>query len=503
MRLRLFHQVFVLISAAVLVVALSMALVLALNLRNGFRGYLAARDVEELDRFVSVAEARLAQAGGGAALADRRVTLPSLLRDLAAAEGRPAWRGPPPPPPGADRLAPPPWAGAAPPDDRMRPAGGRAPPPEDFGARLSLYDAAGIMLAGPPVAPGARSGGGPSRLIHCAGRVVATVRLIPRGPVPTGVDARFLVSQYRGAALLAVLLLVLGALPAWGIARAATRRLGVIHAATDSIARGDLGARIALAGGDEVADMGRNINRMAESLERLDTARRRWLAQISHELRTPLASLRGELDALEDGLRPLNARAVASLNEDAHRLSRLVDDLHLLAVADLAALPCHCQGFDAIARCGAVLARFAPQAARAGIACTFSASNRVALPVCWDPDRIDQLLGNLITNALRYTDAPGQLMLSLGNGGDAVTLRIEDSAPGVPPAAIARIFEPLYRIDEARDRGSGGSGLGLAVCAAIVAAHRGTIRAEASPLGGLAVVITLPKRAGVIPAGAA
>jgi two-component system sensor histidine kinase BaeS len=114
----------------------------------------------------------------------------------------------------------------------------------------------------------------------------------------------------------------------------------------------------------------------------------------------------------------------------------------------------------------------------------------------WDPQRIDQLLSNLLENSLRYTDAPGRVAVHLAAGGPGnVTLRIEDSAPGVPEADHAHLFEPLYRADASRSRRLGGSGLGLAICRAIVRSHGGQIEAGSSPLGGLRVVVTLPLHA--------
>jgi two-component system sensor histidine kinase BaeS len=370
--------------------------------------------------------------------------------------------------------------------------GGRPPPPDDFGARLILYDARGNVLAGPPGSAQFPLDRGAARTIRFAGRDVATVRMIPRGPVPMGMDAQFLRTQYQGAALLVVLLLALGSLPAWGIARVATRRIGMIHDATAAIARGDLAMRIAATGSDELGDMGRNINVMAESLERLDASRRRWLAEVSHELRSPLAAIRGGLDALEDGVRPLSQGAIASLNEDAHRLSRLVDDLHTLAMADLAALSCQFQRFGVIEFCRQIVDQFTAQSEATHIAISLNADAMSETTVFWDPSRIDQVLTNLFSNSLRYTDAPGLAVLSLECSDTHVVLRVDDTAPGIPADHMTHILEPLYRLDEARSRATGGSGLGLAVCNAIVRTHHGTLVAQPSPLGGLRMTMTLP-----------
>jgi two-component system sensor histidine kinase BaeS len=474
MRLRLFHQLFLLITASALVAALALATVLSLNLGRGFQDYLAARDVELFDAVGNDIEARLNAS-------DAPVDIVDALREI----GRPPpFDGPPGgfegPPPLFDRPPPPP------------PRGRHRPPPEAFGARLVLVDADGVQRAGRPLPPDAAV---PTsilrRELHQNGRVVGTLRLLPRGPTPAGVEARFLRSQYQGAAWLTALLLLLALVPAWWLARLATTQLDRLLHATAAIARGDFSVRIAPGGGVEVAAVGTNVNMMAASLERLDGARRRWLAEISHELRTPLSAIRGELDALEDGVRPLTPAAIVSIGEEARRLSALIDDLHFLAMSDLSGPSCRVADIDAAALVAKGVARFGPAAAQAGLALSMTPCP-TPLPARWDAGRIDQLLGNLLTNSLRYTDSPGHITVSLAIVGADIILAVDDSAPGVAPEHLPRLFEPLYRPDAARSQADGGSGLGLAVCEAIVRAHGGSIAATASAQGGLRVAARLP-----------
>ena len=240
----------------------------------------------------------------------------------------------------------------------------------------------------------------------------------------------------------------------------------------------------------------RNINAMAQALAQLDAQRRRWIADISHELRTPLAVLRGEIEALVDGVRPLQPAAMVSLREEVLHLGALVEDLHLLAMSDLKALPCYFEEQDALALAQKVLQRFELRAQQLGLSLQLSAPQQDRVPVRWDGRRIEQLLGNLLDNSLRYTDAPGRVRLTLQIDAGDVLIDLEDSAPGVLAADAARLFEPLYRADAARSRHTGGSGLGLAICHAIVQAHGGVIVAAASELGGLRIRIRLPRLAG-------
>lgn len=486
MRLRLVHTLSLLLLAAVSVAVLAMGSVMAWNLRNGFTDFLAARDVERLEQFVTLVERSAEQAGGSVALSQHRLDMRTLLQEFAQREGGPADRPHPPAPRGAGGPGGP--SGREAPPDRAQeppPAG-----PDGFGRRVAVYGLDGRPLLGRPLPPGA----GPvlERPIRLQGELVAWARMLRVAPVPDAVETRFLRSQYLGIAAVAAALLLLALVSAWWLARHWVRPLVAIQDATSRIARGELDVRLHIERSDEIGDVVRNVNRMAEGLKRLEGSRRRWVADISHELRTPLAVLRGEIEALVDGVRPLQREAVLSLQEEVLRLGALVDDLHLLAMSDLQALPCHFTDADAVQIVQRVLQRFATRAAALGLTLSCDTAALAALPVRWDGARIEQLLGNLLENSLRYTDAPGRVLLALRRAQDHITIDIDDSAPGVPAADLPRLFEPLYRADAARSRHRGGSGLGLAICDAIVRAHGGRILAQASRLGGLRVRIELP-----------
>jgi two-component system sensor histidine kinase BaeS len=314
------------------------------------------------------------------------------------------------------------------------------------------------------------------------------------------VDARFLRSQYRDIMVVSVGLLLLALVGAWMVARRWVRPLHAVSDAAARIARGEFdvrmtGAKQGQGRSDEIGDLVRSVNHMAEGLQRLEGARRRWLADISHELRTPLAVLRGEIEALVDGVRPLRHEAVLSLRDEVLRLGKLVDDLHLLAMSDLQALPCQFEDNDAATLVDRMVRRFEPRAQAAGLSLRVQGMTS-ALPVVWDGARIEQMLGNLLENSLRYTDKPGEIVLTLQRSGERVTIELDDSAPGVPEADLPHLFEPLYSADAARSRQRGGSGLGLAICDAIARSHGGRIEARASRLGGLHVRVDLLANAG-------
>lgn len=240
---------------------------------------------------------------------------------------------------------------------------------------------------------------------------------------------------------------------------------------------------------------------MAEGLQKLEAARRRWLADISHELRTPLTVLRGDVEALNEGIRPLRPEAIEVLHEEVLRLNRLVDDLHLLAISDLQTLPCHMAGDDAVAMLQRLQGRYESRARAAGLSLRVQWPAHLAmLNVHWDTGRMEQLMANLLENSLHYTHAPGQVLVRLELDDHRIRLVVEDSAPGVSEGQLPQLFEPLYRGDAARDNRSGGSGLGLAICQVIAEAHGGQLTASASGLGGLALTLELPRTSDVLQA---
>ncbi|MGH6913809.1 MAG: ATP-binding protein, partial [Geminicoccales bacterium] len=202
------------------------------------------------------------------------------------------------------------------------------------------------------------------------------------------------------------------------------------------------------------------------------------IADIAHELRTPLAVLRGEIEALQDGVRPLGRDALDSLAGDTARLSRLVEDLHTLSLSDLGALSYHKEPVDLAEVANEVL-----DERRVRTKGLKLEKDLQPAPLMGDADRLGQVFSNLLENSLRYTDPPGQIRVSSGNG----FVLWEDSSPGVPEADLPKLTGRLYRVEGSRSRNGGGSGLGLAIARAIVEAHGGTLAASASLLGGLRI----------------
>ena len=481
-RLRLLHRLSLVLVALTTLCIVAMATLVAWNLRNGFSAFLAERDKQELQEFAEHVSARVEATGNADALTQGDLRLLPLLRDFAAITNSQD-RGPPPRPRPSTAFDPPPPPRGPPPRG--------PPPPRGMADRLTLHDTAGRLIAGRQPPPDADPHDEVAVLFQ--GKTVALLRL-HRSPSPAGgIDERFLRSQYQTIAISSALLLALSVMAAYCLSRQLTRPLLAVQQATTRIAAGerDVHIDIGTTRSDEIGDVIRNINQMSLTLQRMTDARRRWIADISHELRTPLSVLLGEIEALLDGIRPITEQALKSLREETLRLTDIVSELHQLSLADMGALPCHPQWLDGAALVHQVAERFALQAQQRGLSLQVQ-PNTSPVPACWDARRMDQLLGNLVSNSLRYTDAPGSIVLQLSKVDTMLQLSIDDSAPGVPEADHHRLFDPLFRGDTARDREHGGSGLGLAICQAIAEAHHGHIHAMTSPLGGLRVVVRLP-----------
>jgi two-component system sensor histidine kinase BaeS len=297
LRLSLVHQLVLLLVGAVLLAVTVLGAAVAWNLRAGFSDYLRAQDEHWLDRFVDVAAAAVAERGMGA-IAGPPGSLRPLFDAVAPADGSPPRPGPGGPPP---RGGP----------------GGR-PPPGAFRTpdRLTVVDPQGREIAGRLLAPQDVSA---ERPIVVGGRTVALARLARAPFAAADVDAAFLARQYRGIVWTAVLMLLLAVAGAVWIGRRWLRPVRDVQHAARRVAQGAFDVRLAPQGNDELADLARDINAMAASLQQLEASRRRWMAELSHEMRTPLAVLRGEVEALLDGVRPFTTAALQSLHEEVAR----------------------------------------------------------------------------------------------------------------------------------------------------------------------------------------
>jgi two-component system, OmpR family, sensor histidine kinase BaeS len=402
-------------------------------------------------------------------------------------EAPPGAQGPPP----SDAPPPPPPENPGPPPDG-HPGKVTLTVSDLTGAdlRFTLTDAQNRYLFGNP-SQAMNSAHTLKTAIVVDGKTVGWLIMLPFREVTETGGLRFQQGQYRASWVIGVAALVLAALLAIWLARTLLTPVHRIARATHSLAKGDYSSRVETQSQDELGQLARDFNRLAVTLERNESMRRAFVADVSHELRTPLSVIRGELEALEDGVRRFDAEALRSLQMEVGTLSKLIDDLYQLSLADLGAMVYRKTDLDIGKLLADTADGFQERSRKAGITLELHVP---ATPVTMhgDEGRLHQLFSNLIENSLRYTNTGGCLRITCASSAHEVTVELMDSAPGVDEAHLSRLFERFYRVEASRNRASGGAGLGLAICRAIVEAHSGSIVAKPSPLGGLWLSIRLP-----------
>lgn len=363
-----------------------------------------------------------------------------------------------------------------------------APELPSLGDRFSVYDDQQRLVVG-------RHPFGENTLLqelHHNNRLIGWIALYPDAPGALPFAERAFLEQQRNSLWLSgILILILSAGAAALLSGHLARGIQELLRGHAELRNGHFSVRLPVATHDELGKLAQDFNAMAQALEKSEKSRQQWVADIAHELRTPLTILRAEIESVQDGIYELNRQRIDHFHHDILQLSRLVDDLHQLAMADMGMQHLHTTTLSPDNLFATVASSFSARLGDKGLAleCHWQASHA---QLQGDAQKLSQLLGNILENACRYTDAPGQVRISSHASYRSYELIIEDSAPGVPDWALPRLFERLFRIDKSRSRQHGGSGLGLAIVQAIVQAHHGRITARHSALGGLAVHIELP-----------
>lgn len=273
------------------------------------------------------------------------------------------------------------------------------------------------------------------------------------------------------------------------------RPIRELAATTNRIAAGAYAARAPATGSDELAALGRAFNAMAASLDATERRRRELIADLEHELRTPLATIEGYVEGLADGVVAPDQDTWRVLHTETRRLGRLVEDLQKVSRADERQLDVRARPTTPAALIKAAIDSAAPAYAAKSVRLETDLEPRLP-DLTIDPDRIGEVLANLLDNALRHTPPGGRVALSGHRHGRSVELAVTDTGDGLTPSELARVFERFYRADPARAHtGDGGSGLGLTIARAIVEAHDGTLHAESDGPGhGSRFVVALPAR---------
>lgn len=301
--------------------------------------------------------------------------------------------------------------------------------------------------------------------------------------------------DWRGpvSAVLAFSAVLLGA--ATFFSRRVTQPLTKLTNAAQTMAGGDLSVRVGNSSVKEIDDLAGAFNTMAVSLSDADRQRRQMTADVAHELRTPLSIIRGRLEGMQDGIYEATPEQIGILLNEAALLERLIEDLRILALAESGVLPLHMESIEPGALVRSVVKSFAAQASAQKV--NLEAVPEAGLPeVVADPQRIAQVLGNLVANSLRHTPGGGSVMLRAWterrDGKQVVGMSVWDTGSGISAEDLPHIFDRFYRADHSRTRSSGGAGLGLAIAKRMIEAHGGSIWAESKRGEGTVVGFWLP-----------
>ncbi len=303
-------------------------------------------------------------------------------------------------------------------------------------------------------------------------------------------EIEFLKQQTNVFYLIGGCILLMTALLAWWLSRHLLIPIQQLIKGTQALTSRQFNTKIKIHSNDELGQLADDFNMMAQTLEKYEIMRQQWLSDISHELRTPLSIMRGEIEAMQDAVREFNHEALDSLHFEVQRMSRLVDDLRELSLADTDTLSFKTEPINPLQILRETLKLFHTRLAQHHI---FVEGHLQADSILQgDADRLSQLFSNLLENTLRYVDSPGTLKIGYEQTKNQLSLSFIDSGPGVPEESIGRLFDRLYRVEQSRNRAKGGSGLGLAICKNIVEMHGGEITATNVPSSGLWIKIVFP-----------
>jgi len=377
----------------------------------------------------------------------------------------------------------------------------------------SLQEQQGQALAGDVVAQQALAGRAASRTdsllapqaaMHAALPVLADGQVV--GAVYLSQPLRDVTIVLRDLALLWLLAtavaLVLSGVVGGLLSRAVARPVRDLTTAAQAVAGGALGTRVAAQSPDEIGRLGRAFNEMTARLQEARQSQTDFVANVSHELRTPLTSIKGTVETLRDGAVEdvaVRDHFLATVEGETDRLIRLVNDLLLLSRVDSDALPLHCRPLDLAEVARVAVERLAPLARARGVTVRVEAPPDLA-PVQADPDRLAQVLVNLVDNAVKFSPPGGAVTVRVSQVGERLQIQVQDEGPGIPPEELNRVGQRFYRADRARSRAEGGSGLGLSIARALVQAHGGELRIASTAGQGTVVTMGIAASQDAVPA---
>ncbi len=463
--------------------------------RQGFTEYLQQVEANRLGFLISNLETTYQKQGSWDFLQNNPQQWRAFLIKLSGKDLPPSDDGDHLPPPDDNGFAPedyppPPEQSGFVPEDN--PSYGSRPPPRppdplQLGKRLRLLNANHNYVIGShfeekPII----------RELKINQQIIGWLEIRPNEIMTDELASTFIEQQKQAKTIISSLAFALSVFAAWLLARQLLLPIRRIGSGVKALAAGEYQTRIKANGRDELGQLSQYFNSLAQTLQQNEVARRQWIADISHELRTPLSVLRGELEALQDGVREPTPERIQSLHSEVLALTALVEDLYELSLSDAGAMNYHKENINVTDIVLEIQQQFVSRFASRGITLREISNPNIQLLVFADARRLYQLFSNLAENSCRYTNEGGFCEITLYKTKQTVIVTFQDSAPSVPQTALPKLFDRLYRVEKSRSRELGGAGLGLAICKNIVEAHGGTILAYQSQYGGLSIQVELP-----------
>ncbi len=502
MKLNLFSKIFSAFMLTILVAIVVPALIMYLSASRGFSEYATKVEIGQLQDLTDALGAVYQEKQSWDQFRETPANWWQLIWQYA-----PETPGHPLPPPPDFRLLPDLWTrglqpgppfqsptehqgNGSPGEFAKREDAGRRGPPlippmrDLIGPRLALFDENKQLITGPAGLP---TLGYLFRPIKVDDRTVGWLGLMPLKHRSHPLELAFLQQQTRAILLSGLCVFIFAGLTSFFLSKHFLTPIKELTEGAKNLSSLNFDTKIDVQTTDELGHLANAFNSMAQALKKNERVRKQWIGDVAHELRTPLAILRGEIEAMQDGVRELSPERLNSLHDETNRIGKLVDDLHILFIADSENLIQQKRPVNLLGILRDVIDTFETRLAHGGIRVEMNAVEDHRSVISGDADRLSQLFANLIENTIRYTDCPGVLRINHYCSLHEITLVFEDSPPGVPSEALDLVFDRLYRVDKSRSRALGGSGLGLSIGKGIVKAHGGSIHAGHSSLGGLLI----------------
>lgn len=407
----------------------------------------------------------------------RRRPPPPMGRNPREFEGRHPMGGrPPPTPPVFERFRPESFKG------QIQSFGQTL----NFNPHIALKDKNNVIIIGPP-----ENNDFLWTPIYQKNQLIGSLGVKPLRQFNSEIDQYFISQQKKIMAIMIFCLLLSAVLLALLFSNRILQQIQRLRRGFSLLVKGNFSERLTNASNDELGELSERFNFLANTLESNQKARQQWIADISHELRTPIAILKGEIEALVEGVRPINQSNMQSLQQEIERINLLINDLHELSLSDLGALNYQKHKIDLIAFFQEFYQDEQLRLETKGITVSFHTAVQ-SFHSLVDESRLEQCLKNFTQNSLRYTDIPGQVNVTIEQQAQYLVVNIEDSSPGVSDHDLPHLLDRLYRAEKSRNRAQGGAGLGLSISKNILDAHDIAINLYQSKLGGLGITLKIP-----------